>query len=85
LAAGGCTLSLDRTKQIAMNPSPTHDEAALKPAVLIFTDGPHTHRYDGGQIGPDSRFAVSRADLADFMLKTSSDGAFIRMKPLVSA
>jgi hypothetical protein len=54
LAAGGCTLSLDTTKEIEMN---------------LWT----------------SRPAMSRADLADFMLKTSSDGAFIRMKPLVSA
>jgi hypothetical protein len=68
-----------------MNPSPTHDEAALKLAVLIVTDRPHTHRYHAGPIGRDSRLAVSRADLAGFMLKTSTDGAFIRMKPLVSA
>jgi len=52
---------------------------------LIFTDGPHTHRYHAGPIGRDSRPAISRADLADFMLETSTAGAFIRMKPLVSA
>lgn len=52
---------------------------------LIFTDGPHTHSYHAGPIGRDSRPAISRADLADFMLKTSTAGAFIRMKPLVSA
>jgi putative NADH-flavin reductase len=52
---------------------------------LIFTDGPHTHRYHAGPIGRDSRPAISRADLADFTLKTSTAGAFIRMKPLVSA
>jgi putative NADH-flavin reductase len=51
---------------------------------LIFTDGPHTHRYHAGPIGRHSRPAISRADLADFMLKTSTAGAFIRMKPLVS-
>jgi len=52
---------------------------------LIFTDGPHTGRYHAGPIGRDSRPSISRADLADFLLATSTDGTFIRTKPLVSA
>jgi len=53
---------------------------------LIFTDGPHTHRYHAGaRSGGRGAPAISRADLADFMLKTSTTGAFIHMKPLVSA
>jgi putative NADH-flavin reductase len=51
---------------------------------LIFTDGPRTATMRA-PIGRDSRPAISRADLADFMLKASTAGAFIRMKPLVSA
>ena len=39
---------------------------------LTFTDGTHTHRYHAGPIGQDRRPAISRADLADFMLRTST-------------
>jgi hypothetical protein len=42
---------------------------------LIFTYGPHTHRDHAGPIGRDSSPAISRADLADFLLKTSTDSA----------
>ncbi len=52
---------------------------------LIFTDGPHTHRYPRARSSGTGASAISRADLADFMLKTSTTGAFIHMKPLVSA
>jgi putative NADH-flavin reductase len=51
---------------------------------LLFTDGPHTGRYHAGPIARDSGPRISRADLADFMLATSTDGDFVRMKPLVS-
>jgi putative NADH-flavin reductase len=52
---------------------------------LIFTDGPHTGRYHAAPIGRGSRPAISRADLAYFLLETATDGEFIRMKPLVTA
>jgi putative NADH-flavin reductase len=51
---------------------------------LVFTDGPHTARYQAGPIGPRSSLRISRADLADFMLAIATDRRFIRMKPLVS-
>ena len=51
---------------------------------LVFTDGPHTGRYHAGPIGHESGPRISRADLADFMLATATDGGFVRMKPLVS-
>jgi putative NADH-flavin reductase len=51
---------------------------------LLFTDGPHTSRYQAGPITPSSGARISRADLADFMLATATDDEFVRMKPLVS-
>jgi putative NADH-flavin reductase len=51
---------------------------------LVFTDGPHTGHYRAGPITRESGARVSRADLADFMLATSTNGDFVRMKPLVS-
>jgi putative NADH-flavin reductase len=51
---------------------------------LLFTDGPRTQRYHAGPIGRKIGPRISRADLADFMLATSTNGDFIRMKPLVS-
>ena len=51
---------------------------------LLFTDGPHTGSYHAGAIGRDSGRQISRADLADFMLATATNGSFIRMQPLVS-
>jgi putative NADH-flavin reductase len=51
---------------------------------IVFTDGPRTGRYHAGPIGRDSGLRVSRADLAEFMLETATDGGFMRMKPLVS-
>ena len=51
---------------------------------LLFTDGPRTGRYHAGAIGRESGRRISRADLADFMLATATNGSFIRMQPLVS-
>ena len=51
---------------------------------LVFTDGPHTGRYHAGPITRESGARISRADLADFMLTTATNGDFVRMTPLVS-
>ena len=51
---------------------------------IVFTDGPHTGHYEAGPITPSTGVKISRADLADFMLVTATNGDFIRMKPLVS-
>jgi NAD(P)H-binding len=44
----------------------------------VFTDGPHTGRYHAGPITPAADRRVSRADLADLMLATASDGSSCR-------
>jgi putative NADH-flavin reductase len=51
---------------------------------LLFTDGPHTGRYQAGPITRQTGARISRADLADFMLSTATDGRFVEMLPLVS-
>ncbi len=51
---------------------------------VVFTDGPHTGTYHAGPITPHTSPRISRGDLADFMLATSTKGDFVRMKPLVS-
>jgi putative NADH-flavin reductase len=51
---------------------------------VAFTDGPHTGTYHAGPITPHTSPRISRGDLADFMLATSTKGDFVRMKPLVS-
>jgi putative NADH-flavin reductase len=52
---------------------------------LVFTDGPHTGRYHAGPITRESGARISRADLADFMLTTATNGDFVRMTPLISS
>jgi putative NADH-flavin reductase len=51
---------------------------------IVFTNGEHSGAYHAGPITRASGFDISRADLADFMLATSTNGDFVRMKPLVS-
>ena len=51
---------------------------------IVFTDGPHTRHYEAGPITSSTGVKISRADLADFMLATATNGGFIRMAPLVS-
>jgi putative NADH-flavin reductase len=51
---------------------------------LVFTDGPRTGRYHAGPVGHHSGLRISRADLAEFMLETSTNSDFVRTKPLVS-
>lgn len=48
------------------------------------TDGPRTGRYRVGYVGPDSGTQVSRADIADFMLRELDEGAWVRKAPVVS-
>ena len=51
---------------------------------VVFTDGPHTGHYHAGPITPKTGARVSRADIADFMLASATDGIFVRELPLVS-
>lgn len=48
------------------------------------TDGPYTGRYRVGYVGKDSGTQVSRADLAEFILKTLQDDTWVRKAPMVS-
>lgn len=48
------------------------------------TSGPRTGVYRVGYIGKDSGTQVSRADVADFMLRELEEGAWIHQAPVVS-
>lgn len=51
---------------------------------VVFTNGPHTGRYHAGPVTRKTSLRISRANLADFMLATATDGSFVRSLPLVS-
>ena len=48
------------------------------------TDGPRTGVYRVGYVGKDSGTQVSRADVADFMLRELGEGAWVGQAPVVS-
>ena len=48
------------------------------------TDGEHTGSYKVGYVGKDSGTQVSRADIAEFMLKTLEDDTWVKKAPMVS-
>ena len=52
--------------------------------ALGFTDGPHTGRYQAGPMTPDAGRSISRADLAECMLASATQGTFVHALPLVS-
>ena len=52
--------------------------------VPAFEGPAPTGTYHAGPITPHTSPRISRGDLADFMLATSTKGDFVRMKPLVS-
>jgi len=47
-------------------------------------DGPHTGAYRVGWVGVNASTKVSRADLADFILKQVTDSRFVGQMPFVS-
>jgi len=51
-----------------------------------FTDGPHTGQYEHGFSGTDKTITlkISRADVADFMLKQLTDEAYLHKTPGLS-
>jgi putative NADH-flavin reductase len=69
------------------------DEAMIRQSRLewiivrppLLTNSPHTGHYRFGEhIEPKTLFpTISRADLADFMLKQLADGTFVRRTPTV--
>ncbi len=50
----------------------------------ILNEGPHTGKYRIGWTGINTGIRVSRADVADFMLKQVTDTTYLRQAPLVS-
>ena len=48
------------------------------------TEGPRKGEYRLGMIGKNSGTQISRADLADFMLRQTTDDAYLRQMPVVS-
>jgi putative NADH-flavin reductase len=51
----------------------------------MLTDGPHTGSYRVGWVGINSGPRVSRADVADFLLKQATDTTYLHQSPVVSA
>lgn len=49
------------------------------------TNGPHTGRYRVGFVGKDSGVQISRADVADFMLKELQNPRFVHQMPVVTS
>ncbi|MCU0497636.1 MAG: SDR family oxidoreductase [Anaerolineae bacterium] len=50
----------------------------------VLTEGPHTGKYKVGFVGKDSGFKISRADVADFMLKLLQDNRYLKQLPVVT-
>jgi putative NADH-flavin reductase len=48
------------------------------------TEGPYTGKYRVGWVGVNTGTVISRADLADFMLKQVTDTTYLRQAPMVS-
>jgi putative NADH-flavin reductase len=51
----------------------------------MLTEGAHTGNYRVGWVGVNTGARISRADVADFMLKVVSGGTYLRQMPMVSA
>ncbi len=50
----------------------------------MLNEGPHTGNYRVGWVGVNTGSRISRADLADFILKQTSDTTYVRQSPMVS-
>lgn len=50
----------------------------------VLTDGPHTGKYRVGWVGVNTSPRIARADVADFMLKQTTDSSYVRQAPMVS-
>ncbi|MCU0492147.1 MAG: SDR family oxidoreductase [Chloroflexaceae bacterium] len=48
------------------------------------TEGPHTGKYRVGWVGVNTGVSISRADVADFMLKQVQDNTYLRKAPMIS-
>ena len=50
----------------------------------MLTEGPHTGKYRVGWVGVNTGTRISRADVADFMLKQLTDNTYLHKAPMVS-
>jgi putative NADH-flavin reductase len=50
----------------------------------MLTEGAHTGKYRVGWVGVNTSAKISRADLAEFMLKQLNDNTFYKQMPMVS-
>lgn len=50
----------------------------------MLTEGPYTGKYRVGWVGVNTGTRVSRADIADFMLKQLDDTTYLRKAPMIS-
>jgi putative NADH-flavin reductase len=50
----------------------------------MLTEGPHTGNYRVGYVGKGTGTRISRADVADFMLKQATDTTYVRKAPMIS-
>lgn len=50
----------------------------------VLTDGPYTGKYRVGWVGVNTSPRIARADVADFMLKQTTDSNYVCQAPMVS-
>jgi putative NADH-flavin reductase len=50
----------------------------------MLNEGPYTGKYRVGWVGVNTGSRISRADLADFLLKQTTDTTYLRQAPMVS-
>ena len=50
----------------------------------MLNEGPHTGKYRVGWVGVNTSARISRADVADFMLKQATDTNHLRQLPMIS-
>jgi len=52
--------------------------------VPMLNEGPHTGKYRVGRVGVNTSARISRADVADFLLKQATDTTYLRQMPMIS-
>ncbi|MDQ2906827.1 MAG: SDR family oxidoreductase [Chloroflexota bacterium] len=50
----------------------------------MLNEGPHTGKYRVGWVGVNTSARISRADVADFMLKQATDTTYLHQLPMIS-
>jgi putative NADH-flavin reductase len=50
----------------------------------MLRDGSHTGQYKVGWVGVNTSTSITRADVADFLLKQTTDNTYLRQMPMIS-